>query len=158
MFRVSLSPILRSTKQRQLPHLVTVTPYCCLLISWKSRNWYFVSLYIIQWATDLIALMQCYFKHNLSPLPNIYWQIKVEPKYYSHLKYFFLCYFEFVKDGIIASIFFYIKSNQMHNISNLFYFWNNTLRVSDSLSIHHQESKTVHTASGIRHTCSVATC
>jgi len=27
-----------------------------------------------------------------------------------------------------------------------------TLHVSDSLSIHHQESKTVHTSSGIRHT------
>jgi len=28
----------------------------------------------------------------------------------------------------------------------------NTLRVSDVLSVHHQESKTVHTASGICHT------
>ena len=39
----------------------------------------------------------------------------------------------------------------MHSISNLFYF-GTTLRVSDSLFIHHQESKTVPTASGIRHT------
>jgi len=31
----------------------------------------------------------------------------------------------------------------MHNISNLFYFGNNTLHVSDGLSVHHQESKTV---------------
>ena len=38
----------------------------------------------------------------------------------------------------------------MHNISNLF--WNNTLHVSDGLSVHHQDSKTVHTASGICHT------
>jgi len=29
---------------------------------------------------------------------------------------------------------------------------NNTLRVSDGLSVHHQEFKTVHTASGICHT------
>jgi len=43
----------------------------------------------------------------------------------------------------------------MHNISNLFYFWISTLHVSDGLSVHHQESKTVHTASGICHTGSV---
>ena len=30
----------------------------------------------------------------------------------------------------------------MHNISDLFYFGNNTLRVSDGLSVHHQESET----------------
>ena len=35
----------------------------------------------------------------------------------------------------------------MHDFSNLF--WNNTLRVSDGLSVHHQESKTLHTALGI---------
>jgi len=45
-------------------------------------------------------------------------------------------------------LYFYSKSNQMHNISNLFYF-GTTLHVSDSLSIHHQESKTVHTSSGM---------
>jgi len=28
-------------------------------------------------------------------------------------------------------------------------FWNDTLHVSDGLSIHHQEFKTVHTATGI---------
>jgi hypothetical protein len=43
----------------------------------------------------------------------------------------------------------YSKTNQIHNISNLFYFWSNTLHVSDGLSVHHQESKTVHTALGI---------
>jgi hypothetical protein len=37
-------------------------------------------------------------------------------------------------------------------------FWNYILHVSDGLSIHHQESKTVHTASGICHTASVAAC
>ena len=40
----------------------------------------------------------------------------------------------------------------MHNMSNFILFWNNTLHVSDGLSVHHQESKTVHTASGISHT------
>ena len=39
----------------------------------------------------------------------------------------------------------------MHGLPNL-----NTLHVSDCLSVHHQESKTVHTASGICHTDSVA--
>jgi len=33
-----------------------------------------------------------------------------------------------------------------------------TPRVSDGLSIHHQESKTVHIASGICHTGSVSAC
>ena len=51
---------------------------------------------------------------------------------------------------------FYSKTNQMHNISNLF--WNNILHVSDCLSVHHQGSKSVHTASGISHTGSVAAC
>jgi len=32
------------------------------------------------------------------------------------------------------------------------YFWNRTVHVSDSFSVHHQESSTVHTAIGIRHT------
>jgi len=40
----------------------------------------------------------------------------------------------------------------MHNISNLFYFGNNTL------SVHHKESKTVHTALGICHKGSVVAC
>jgi len=51
--------------------------------------------------------------------------------------------------GPCIVIYFYSKTNQMHNISNLFYFGNNTLHVADGLSVHHQESKTIHTASGI---------
>jgi len=43
----------------------------------------------------------------------------------------------------------------MHNNSNLFYF-GTTLHVSEGLSVHHQESKTVHTGPGICHTVSVA--
>ena len=45
-------------------------------------------------------------------------------------------------------------------ISKIYFilFWNNTLHVSDGLSVHHQESKTVHTATGKCHTGSVAAC
>ena len=32
------------------------------------------------------------------------------------------------------------------------YFWNKSLHVSDSISVHHQEFSTVHTAIGICHT------
>jgi len=56
----------------------------------------------------------------------------------------------------MLTLYFYSKTNQMHNISNLFYFGNNTLHVSDGLSVHLQESKTLHTASGIYHKDSVA--
>jgi hypothetical protein len=49
------------------------------------------------------------------------------------------------------------KTNQKHNISNLFYF-GTALYVSDGLSVHHQESKTVHTASGTCHTGYAAAC
>jgi len=45
-------------------------------------------------------------------------------------------------------IYFYSKTNQMHQCIK-FYFWNDTLHVSDGLSIRHQEFKTVHTATGI---------
>ena len=56
--------------------------------------------------------------------------------------------------------YFYSKTNQMHNISNLFYFDNNNLHVSDGLSVHHQESKIVHTTSDICvcHSGSVTAC
>ena len=57
--------------------------------------------------------------------------------------------------GPCIVIYFCSKTNQMHNISNLFYFWNSTVRASDGLSVHHQESKTVYTASSICHTGSV---
>ena len=56
----------------------------------------------------------------------------------------------------VHHIYFYNKTNQMYDISNLFR--NSTLHVSDGLSVHHQESKTVHTASGMCHTGSVAAC
>ena len=40
-----------------------------------------------------------------------------------------------------------VKATRCTNVLNLFYF-GMTLRVSDGLSVHHQEFKTVHTATG----------
>ena len=37
----------------------------------------------------------------------------------------------------------------MHQSLESILFWNNTVHVSDGLSVHHQEFKTVHTATGI---------
>ena len=37
-------------------------------------------------------------------------------------------------------------------------FWNDTLRVSDGLSVHHQEFKTVHTATGVCQTDTATAC
>jgi len=45
----------------------------------------------------------------------------------------------------------------MHQFLKFILFWNNALHISDGLSVHHQEFKTVHTASGICHT-GTATC
>jgi hypothetical protein len=45
-----------------------------------------------------------------------------------------------------------VNATRCTSFSNLFYFWNNTLHVSDSLFVHHQESKTVHTAWTVCHT------
>jgi len=50
---------------------------------------------------------------------------------------------------IIGILYFYSKTNQMHQCINFILFWNDTLHVSDGLSVHHQEFKTVHTATGI---------
>jgi len=45
--------------------------------------------------------------------------------------------------------YFYSKTNKMHQCIKLILFWNDTLHVSDGPSVHHQEFKTVHTATGI---------
>jgi len=45
--------------------------------------------------------------------------------------------------------YFYSKANQMHPSIKFILFWNNTLHVSDGLSVHHQQFETVHTATGI---------
>jgi len=59
-------------------------------------------------------------------------------------------YFPFLTfTGPCIVIYFYSKTNQMHQCIKLILFWNDTLHVSDRLSVHHQEFKTVHTATGI---------
>jgi len=49
-------------------------------------------------------------------------------------------------------MYFYSKTNEIHQILKFILFYSSPLHVSDGLSVHHQESKTVHTASGICHT------
>jgi len=44
---------------------------------------------------------------------------------------------------------FYSKTNQMHQCIKFILFWNDTLHVSDGLSVHHKEFKTVHTVTEI---------
>jgi len=61
-----------------------------------------------------------------------------------------LLYLTFIGPCIV--IYFYSKTNEMHQFFNFILFCSSTLCVSDGLSVHHQESKTVHTASGIRQT------
>jgi len=51
--------------------------------------------------------------------------------------------------GPCIVIYFYIKSNQMHQCIKFILFWKDTLHVSDGLSVHHQEFTSVHTATGI---------
>ena len=53
--------------------------------------------------------------------------------------------------GLIISI---VKPTRCTNVSNLF--WNDTLHVSDGLSVHRQEFTTVHTATGICQTDTAA--
>ena len=43
----------------------------------------------------------------------------------------------------------YSKTNRMHQCLKFILFWNDTVHVSDGLSAHHLEFKTVHTATGI---------
>jgi hypothetical protein len=51
--------------------------------------------------------------------------------------------------GPCIVIYFYSKTNEMHQFLKLILFCSSTLHISDGLSVHHQEFKTVHTASGI---------
>jgi len=41
--------------------------------------------------------------------------------------------------------YFYSKTNKMHQCIKFVLFWNDTLHVSDGLSIHHQEFNSAHT-------------
>ena len=51
--------------------------------------------------------------------------------------------------GPCVFIYFYSKTNEMHQVLKFILFCSSTLHVSDRLSVHHQESKTVHIASGV---------
>jgi len=51
--------------------------------------------------------------------------------------------------GPFIVIHFYSKTNLMHQSIKFILFWNDTLHVSDDFSVHHQEFRTVHTATGI---------
>jgi len=51
--------------------------------------------------------------------------------------------------GLCIVIYFYSKTNEMHHFLKFILFCSSTLHVSDVLSVHHQESKTVQAASGI---------
>jgi hypothetical protein len=51
--------------------------------------------------------------------------------------------------GPCIVIYFYSKTNQMHQFLKFILFCSNPLYVLDGLSVHHQESKTVHAVSGI---------
>jgi len=50
---------------------------------------------------------------------------------------------------LISVISFYSKTNSMHQCIKFILFCNDTLHVPQGLSVHHQEFKTVHTATGI---------
>jgi hypothetical protein len=53
------------------------------------------------------------------------------------------------KFNLHKAVYFYSKTNQMHQRIKFILFRNDTLHVSDGLSVHHQQFKTVHTATGI---------
>ena len=55
--------------------------------------------------------------------------------------------FTFIGPCIV--IYFYSKTNKMHQFLTFILFFSSTLHVSDDPSVHHQESKAVRTASGI---------
>ena len=52
-----------------------------------------------------------------------------------------LRFLTFIRPRIV--IYFYSKTNQMHHCIKFILFWNDTLHVSDGLSVHHQDFKTV---------------
>ena len=67
------------------------------------------------------------------------------------------CTFFDVHRAVHRNIISVAKPTRCTNVSNLFYFGNDAVHVSDGLSVHHQEFKTVHTATGICRT-DIAVC
>jgi len=51
--------------------------------------------------------------------------------------------------GPCIVLYFYSKTNKIHKCIKFILFWGNTPQVSDGLSVHHQQFKTVRTATGI---------
>jgi len=47
---------------------------------------------------------------------------------------------------VTGSLYLYIKTNQMHQCIKFILVWCYTLHVSDGISVHHQQFKTVHRA------------
>ena len=45
----------------------------------------------------------------------------------------------------------FLQSNELDALISRIYFWNRTLHVMDSFSVHHKESSTEHTAIGTCH-------
>ena len=58
-----------------------------------------------------------------------------------------LSYLTFI--GPCTVIYFYSNNNEIHQFFKLISFCSSSLDVSDGISVHHQESKIVHTASGM---------
>ena len=54
--------------------------------------------------------------------------------------------------------YFYSKTNEMHQLLKIILFCSSALHVSDGLSVHHQESKTVRTASPTRSSLTINLC
>jgi len=83
----------------------------------------------------------------ISPLMcTVYAELVYTTKLHGYIKPQFL-HLTWIGPCIVT--YFYSKTNQMHQCIKFILFWNNTLHVSDGLSVHHQEFKTVHTATGI---------
>jgi hypothetical protein len=59
--------------------------------------------------------------------------------------------------AIFGTKYSYTKTNQMHQFLKLFILVN-ALHVSDGLSVHHQELKTAHTATGVCQTAAATCC
>ena len=66
--------------------------------------------------------------------------------------YFIICRITIHKNEMLACVCntLIIKLKRGTNFSN--FFWNRTVHVSDRFSVHHQESSTVYTSTGVCHT------
>ena len=61
-------------------------------------------------------------------------------------RHMYICYFE-TDDAVTDEMVQFLQQNQLEALFSQIYFWNETtLHVSDSSSIHHQDFFTVHTA------------